>query len=283
MKLQIDRELVVLDLETTGLSTAKDRIIQIALMKVFPDGRESELKTRYVNPEMLIPEEVTEITGITNEMVKNEPPFSKLAKGIMAYIGNADLLTFNGNRFDIPLLIQSFWRCGLTLEMENRRYIDAKRIFHRMDPRDLGAAHRKFVGRPMENAHDAGADVKATYDVLEAMLDFYDGAVLEEKTERIENPVQNSVQSLYEFTKDFDELDYEGWIKLKNGVPCFGKGKYQGRPIGENLVSDIKYMDWIMNIGDFTNDTRTKINKVVTEYRKEMYEKSEKSKVKQIQ
>lgn len=273
MKLNLAKDAIVLDLETTGLSPAKDKIIQIAILKIFAnDSKAPELKTRYVNPGIHIPEKVTEITGITDEMVKDAPKFDKIAKGIVSFIGDADIITFNGNRFDIPFLIEELNRCNIELDMSNRHCVDVKRLYHRMEPRDLRAAHRKFVGREIENAHDAGADVQATLDVLESMLDEYNGVdCINPDDTRIQSPVVNDIEALHNFTKNFGELDYDGWIVQKeNGLIVFGKGKYQDQEIAPILSQDRSYYDWIMIKGDFTTDTRKKIESIMMSYRAEM-------------
>jgi len=271
MKLAIDKPTIVLDLETTGLSVTEDRIIQIAMLKMNPDGTE-ELKTRYINPERTIPPMVVKLTGINDDMVKNEPPFSKIAKGMLAFIGDSDIITFNGNRFDIPFLMESFSREGLELDMTNRRYVDVKRIFHRMEPRDLKSAYRMFMGKPLEHAHDAGADVKATIDVLEAMIEAYKGKICINKDDTIvEDPIKNDMNSLFEFTKNFDEIDMMGTLRYNDeGVAVFNFGKYQGQSVTECLTKDTEYYNWIMFKGKFTVETRRSIERIMASHRQKL-------------
>jgi len=258
MKLKLEKDLVVLDLETTGLSITKSKIIQIALYKLYKDGREPELKKRYINPGCPIPPEVVEITGITDDIVKNEKPFGTYAKGIMLFIGDADITTFNGNRFDIPMLMEHFSAEGLDFDMTDRRCIDVKRIFHMMERRDLKAAYEFYCGKPMDGAHDAGNDCIATIEVLEAMLDKYENKDYVDKHDVIvKTPIKNDVQALHEFTKDFDAIDFMGTMKYdKKGVPVFNFGKYQNQPVLQTLEEDKSYYDWIMSKGDFTRETR---------------------------
>ncbi len=272
MKLNLKNDIVVLDLETTGLSVTKCKIIQIALLKIFADGRPNELKTKYINPECPIPAEVTEITGITNEMVMNEKPFKTYAKGVLSFVGDADIVTFNGNRFDIPIFMEHMYAAGLELDMTNRKAIDVKRIFHRMERRDLKAAYKFYTGKDMEGAHDAGNDCMATAAVLESMLDKYENVDFVDKhDEIIKAPIKNDMQALHEFTKDFDEIDFMGTMKYdKNGVPVFNFGKYQGMPVATSLIGDLKYYDWIMNKGDFTRDTRKIINDIVKKHKEQI-------------
>ncbi len=274
MKLNLAKDLIVLDFETTGLSPAKDRVIQVAILKLFADGKPSEIKSRYINPGIPIPAKVTEITGITNDMIKDAPPFGKIAKGLLDFIGNADICTYNGNRFDIPFLLEELNRCNLEIDMTNRKLVDVKRLFHRMEPRDLRAAHRKFTGKEIENAHDATSDVKATLDVLEAMLDTYNGVdCINPDDTVITSPIVNDIDALYEFSKNFGELDYEGWIVQKeDGLIVFGKGKYQDQEICPVLNQDRGYYSWIMEKGDFTKDTRNKFRILMEDYQKKLKE-----------
>ncbi len=269
MKLNLTKPLVIFDLETTGLSVTKDKIIQIAILKIFPDDRPNELKTKYINPQVPIPEEVTKITGITDDMVKDAPTFERIAKSLLDFIGpDSDLCGYNSNRFDVPMLSEHFSKLGIDLDMSNRRHIDVKRIFHKLEERKLSDAYKKYIGKDMENAHDAGADVMATYAVLEAMLDYYKGTEYTDKDGNvIVDPLQNDVDSLSDFTKDFDNVDFAGTMKFnKDGVPVFGFGKYQGKPVVQTLSKDKSYYDWIMTKGEFLTDTKKIIEKMMDEY-----------------
>ena len=268
MKLNLEKDLVVLDVETTGLSVSKDRIVQLAMIKIFADGREKEERCRIINPEMPIPAEASAVHGITDEMVKNEPTFSRVAKGIQAFLRDSDLATYNGNRFDIPLLIEEFHRVNLPLDMTGRRTVDVQRIFHKMEPRNLSAAFKFYTGKKMDGAHDAGVDTRATLDVLLAQLDKYENVDCEIGDEVIKTPIKNSIQALHDFTTDPNELDFQGKVKLNaDGVAVLTFGKFQGMPVGESLHFDHKYYNWIM-CGDFTVDTKRVIEKFVTEYSK---------------
>jgi len=265
MKLNLKKDLIVLDLETTGLSITKDKIIQIALYKLYKDGREPELKKRYINPERPIPAEVVEITGITDEMVKEEKPFSAYAKGIMQFIGDSDIVTFNGNRFDIPMLMEHFSSCNIDFDMTDRRCVDVKRIFHMMERRDLKAAYKFYAGKDMEGAHDAGNDCIATIEVLENMIEKYNNIDYVDKHDVVVSaPIKNDIQALHDFTKDFDSIDFMGTMKYnKEGVPVFNFGKYQNQPVLKTLLEDKSYYDWIMSKGDFTRETRKIIYEMV--------------------
>jgi len=267
MKLKLEKDLIVLDCETTGLSVSKDRIIQLAIIKYFADGRPPLERCRYVNPKIPIPKEVTDITGITNDMVKNEPEFSKIAKGLLELIGDSDFCGYNSNRFDIPLLMEEFERCGIQLDMTERKCIDAQRIFHKMEPRTLRAAVRFYCNEKLENAHDALADTRGTIKVLEAQIEKYQGQKYEDKDGNIlESPITNNIQELHNFVNDPNELDFQGKIKLnEEGIPCFTFGKYQNQAVGSSMASDTKYMNWIMS-GDFCSDTKRIIQRLTNEF-----------------
>lgn len=270
MKLNLNKDFCIVDLETTGLSIKKDRIIQIAILKIFADGRENELKKYLVNPLIPIPPTVEKLTGITNEMVKDKPIFKQYSKGILQYISDCDLCGFNSNRFDFPLLFESLYREGLEFDLTGVRFVDVKRIFHKLEERTLSAAYKFYCGKELE-AHDAGNDVIGTFEVLESMLDYYkDRDYIDSHNENklIEKPVKNDIQALYEFTKNFDEIDFAGTMKWdENKIAIFNFGKYQGKPVAESLVNDPKYYDWIMNKGEFAIDTRRAMDKIILEYK----------------
>lgn len=267
MKLKLEKDLIVFDCETTGLSVSKDRIIQLAIIKYFADGRPPLERKRYINPGIPIPKEVTDITGITNEMVKDQPSFSKLSKGLFELIGDSDFCGYNSNRFDIPLLMEEFERCGIQLDMTERRCVDVQRIFHQMEPRTLKAALKFYCNEKLENAHDALSDTIATIKVLEAQIEKYEGIEYEDKDgNKMESPIKNNIQSLHDFVNDSNELDFQGKIKLNSeGVPCFSFGKYQGQSVGASLAGDSKYLNWILG-GDFTSDTKRVITKLTNEF-----------------
>jgi DNA polymerase-3 subunit epsilon len=267
MKLNLQKDLTFLDLETTGLSVSKDRIVQLAMIKIFADGRPSEERCRLVNPGIPIPAEASAVHGITEDKIRNEPTFNRIARGIQTFIGDSDLATYNGNRFDIPLLMEEFERAGLPLDMTGRRTVDVQRIFHKMEPRTLSAAVRFYTGEKMEGAHDAGVDTRATVKVLLGQLEKYDGVDLEDKDGAIiKSPIRNDIQALHDFCTDPTEVDFQGKVKLNaDGVAVLTFGKFQGMPVGESLHFDHKYYLWILN-GDFTVDTKRVIERLVTEY-----------------
>ena len=249
MELKLKRPIVFLDLETTGVDPAKDRIVEISLVKVQPDGSK-EVKTRRINPGMPIPPESTAIHGIADDDVKDEPRFEQIAKSLAAYMEGCDLAGYNSNRFDIPVLAEEFLRAGVDVDLKKRRFIDVQNIFHKMEQRTLVAAYRFYCDRELEGAHSAEADTLATYEVLKAQLDRYP-------------ELENDVEFLAKFTEQNRCADYAGRILYdKDGVEVFGFGKYRGRRVAEVFREEPGYYSWMMN-GDFPMYTK----KVITEIR----------------
>ena len=172
MKLNLKRPLVFFDLETTGVDTAKDRIVEISMVKVMPNGDEI-VRTRLINPQMHIPEDATAVHGITDEDVKDQPTFAQIAKSLSQFIEGCDFGGFNSNRFDLPMLVEEFLRAGVDVDFKNRKFIDVQNIFHKMEQRTLVAAYKFYCDKDLTDAHSAEADTKATYEVLKAQLDRY--------------------------------------------------------------------------------------------------------------
>ena len=187
MKLNLTKPIAFFDLETTGLNISKDKIIEIAILKINPDQTE-ELYVKRINPEIPIAPESTEIHGITNEDLKDCQNFQSLGQEIHDFIGEADLAGYNSNRFDVPFLLEELLNIGVDLELEGRRFIDVQTIFHKMEQRTLEAAYKFYCAKEIENAHSAEADTRATYEVLKSQLDRYE-------------EVENDMDFLYEFTQ----------------------------------------------------------------------------------
>ncbi len=249
MELKLRRPIVFLDLETTGVDPAKDRIVEVSLVKVQPDGSE-EVKTRRINPGMPIPPESTQVHGITDDDVKDAPRFEQIAKSLAAYIEGCDLAGYNSNKFDIPVLAEEFLRAGVDVDLKKRKFVDVQTIFHKMEQRTLVAAYRFYCDRELEGAHSAEADTLATYEVLKAQLDRYPD-------------LENDVEFLARFTEQNRCADYAGRILYdKDDVEVFGFGKYKGRPVAEVFREEPGYYSWMMN-GDFPMYTK----KVITEIR----------------
>ena len=263
MKLNIDKPLVVFDLETTGLDLVKDRIIQISYIKVLPDG--GELRGNIlVNPGMPIPKEVEQLTGITNSAVAKQPKFKDIAEDLSKEFQGCDFAGFNSNHFDIPLLAEEFLRAGIDFDFSKARLIDAQTIFHKMERRNLAAAYKFYCGRKMEEdftAHRADEDVEATYKVLMGQLDKYNPDVQPEP----EKHLPNNMDVLAECSKTNDNVDFAGRITWKtiNGrrVEVFNFGKHKGKPVAEVLRSDPGYYGWILN-GEFTNNTKQVLTRI---------------------
>lgn len=276
MKLNLTRPLIVFDLETTGLDFIRDRIIQISYIKVSPDGTE-ERENLFVNPEKPIPHEVVELTGITNDDVKDAPTFKTLAPQLSEKFKGCDFAGYNSNHFDIPMLAEEFLRAGIDFDFSKVRLIDAQTIFHKMERRNLAAAYKFYCGRKMEEdftAHRADEDTEATYRVLMGELDKYAPGVQEEP----DRVLENDMDCLAEFSKQNDNVDFAGRIVWKPLVGADGKpvldadgkeqkvevfnfGKYKGRPVSDVLRTDIGYYSWMMG-GDFTFNTKQVLTRI---------------------
>lgn len=276
MKLNLTRPLIVFDLETTGLDFIRDRIIQISYIKVSPDGTE-ERENLFVNPEKPIPHEVVELTGITNDDVKDAPTFKALAPQLSEKFKGCDFAGYNSNHFDIPMLAEEFLRAGIDFDFSKVRLIDAQTIFHKMERRNLAAAYKFYCGRKMEDdftAHRADEDTEATYRVLMGELDKYAPGVQEEP----DRVLENDMDYLAEFSKQNDNVDFAGRIVWKPLVGADGKpvldadgkeqkvevfnfGKYKGRPVADVLRTDIGYYSWMMG-GDFTFNTKQVLTRI---------------------
>ena len=268
MKLNLQKPLVIFDLETTGLDLVKDRIIQLSYIKVFPDGREVR-GNLLINPEKPIPAEVEQLTGITNDDVKDKPTFKQLAASINDVFTGADIAGFNSNHFDVPLLAEEFLRAGIDFDFSKCRLIDAQTIFHKMERRNLAAAYKFYCGRKMEDdfeAHRADQDTEATYRVLMGELDYYTKEHQESLGEYGEDRIlPNEMQALADFSKVNDNVDFAGrivWAEF-NGkrTEVFNFGKHKGMPVADVLRYDPGYYSWILG-GDFTNNTKQVLTRI---------------------
>ena len=250
MKLQLKNPIIFLDLETTGLDTSKDRIVEICLIKIYPNG-DQDIKTRRINPDMPIPKEASAVHGITNEDVADCPKFGDIAKSLATHIEGCDFGGFNSNKFDIPLLVEEFLRVGVDVDLKKRKFIDVQNIFHKLEQRTLGAAYKFYCGKNIENAHSAEADTIATFEILEAQIAKYP------------EELKNDVDFLAEFSSRGQTADYAGRIVFDdNGVEVFGFGKHKGRSVADVFRSEPSYYSWMMS-GDFPKYTQ----KVITEIR----------------
>ena len=250
MKINLRNPLIFLDLETTGINIVTDRIVEIALLKIHVDGREEEFLKR-VNPEMPIPVESSRIHGIYDEDVKDAPVFKEIAKTLTHFMEGCDFAGFNSNRFDIPLLAEEFLRAGVDIDLKKRKFIDVQAIFHKMEKRTLAAAYKYYCGKPLENAHSAMADTKATYEVLQAQLDVYKEEEYEDQRGKVSKPIVNDVPALSDFSSYDRNVDYVGRIVYdENGVEIFNFGKNKGMPVEQVLREQPGYYGWMIN-GEF--------------------------------
>ncbi|WOC40639.1 exonuclease domain-containing protein [Polaribacter sp. HL-MS24] len=234
MKLNLTKPIVFFDLETTGVNIATDRVVEISILKVFPNGNK-ESKTWLVNPEVEIPAEASAIHTITNEQVVTEPTFKELAPEIDKMIAGCDLAGFNSNRFDIPLLAEELMRAGIDFDMKDRKAIDVQVIFHKKEQRTLGAGYQFYCGKELEGAHGAEADTNATYEILLAQLEKYED-------------IENSVAALSEYSSHGKRADFAGFILMnEDGQEIFSFGKHKGRIVEEVLKENPGYNNWIQN------------------------------------
>ena len=248
--LELTRPLIVFDIESTGLYPRRDRIIELACVKLMPDGTEIE-KCWLMNPTVEIPPETTKIHGITNEMVKDCPTFRDNAEEILAFFDGCDLSGFNADRYDIPCLEEEFARVGKNFALSARRRIDVQRIYHRMEPRDLTAAVRFYLGRDHAGAHGAEADARATLEVLKAQMERY--PQLPSKVEALDE---------YLVPRDPLNIDREGRLRWDKGELVVNFGKNKGRTLKSLLISDMPFLRWIMK-GDFDTEVKMVVRDLV--------------------
>ena len=242
MKLRLERPIVFFDLETTGTSVTHDRIVEISIIKVYPDGSET-VHTRRVNPGMHIPEEATAIHHITDQDVADQPTFDIIAPKLADFITGCDIAGFNSTRFDVTLLDQEFHRAGIDFDFSGVRFIDVQNIFHKKEQRTLVAAYRFYCDRTLDEAHSASADTRATYEVLLAQIDRYPD-------------IGSDVKTLSEFSAMNKAVDFVGrLIYDDNGREVINFGKYKGRLAEEVLTVEPSYYDWIMR-SDFASSTQ---------------------------
>ena len=242
MKLNLKKPIVFFDLETTGVDITHDRIVEISIIKVMPDGQEIE-RSRRVNPGIPIPAEATAVHGITNEMVADEPMFKQLAKSLANELTGCDLAGFNSNRFDIPMLDQEFQRAGVKFDFSKARFVDVQTIFHKKEPRTLSAAYRFYCNEDLEGAHSAACDTRATLEVLKAQLDHYDD-------------LPNDIEELSKFSQQGRSVDFMSRLVYNDkNQEVINFGKYKGQLAEDVLRRDPSYYDWILK-GDFSQNTK---------------------------
>jgi DNA polymerase-3 subunit epsilon len=248
MALQLKRPFIIFDLETTGISISKDRIVELAYIKLFPDGSE-EKRTMRFNPEMPIPIESSMIHGIYDADVANEPTFAATAKEIADIFAGSDFGGFNSNKFDFPMLVEAFLRAQIDFDTENRKFVDAQRIFHMMEQRTLSAAYKFYCDKNLENAHNAMADTQATYEVLLAQIDKYE-------------KLENNIEQLHEISGQSNNVDLAGRMVYNDKkIAVFNFGKHRGKAVQDVFKSEPGYYQWIMD-NDFALETKRKLTKL---------------------
>ncbi len=270
MNLSLKRPLAIFDLETTGLNITKDRIVEVAIIKVHPNGEEEYFNKR-INPEMPIPEETSLIHGIYNKDIENEPKFSEIADELVSFIGDADLAGYNSNKFDIPVLSEELLRVGNHFDVSNRKFVDVQNIFHKMEQRTLAAAYKFYCNKEIENAHNAFADTTATWEVLKAQISKYD-------------TLEKNIDSLSDFSKagNYNLLDFAGRLAInENNEAVYNFGKNKGKTIKEIAISEPGYYGWMLN-ADFPLYTKQCLKIEMEKIKKEIESENKPKERKQL-
>ena len=259
MELKLTKPLAFFDLETTGINIVQDRIVEISIVKIMPDGSETVI-TQRINPLIPIPETASKIHGITDEDVKDKPTFKDVAGDIANFLTDCDLAGYNLIKFDVPLLLEEFFRADIDFGLKNRRVVDVQNIFHKMEQRTLVAAYKYYCNKELLEAHSAEADTKATFEVLKAQLDKYEGVEYKDKEGSISKPIVNNVEALSEFSYFTKNADMVGQIIFDDqGDEVFNFGKHKGKKVEDIFAKEPQYYDWMMK-SDFPSYTK----KVIT-------------------
>jgi DNA polymerase-3 subunit epsilon len=245
--LQLIKPLAVIDIECTGMNLSTDRIVEIAIVKILPDGRKT-VKRKLINPEMPIPASTSEIHGITDDMVKDAPTFRQVANEIRQFIDNSDLAGYNSNRFDVPMLVEEFLRASLDFDFRNRKLIDVQKIFHTMEQRTLTAAYKFYCNGTLTNAHSAEADASATWEVLQSQVEKYPQLGI-------------TIESILKCIGEDNTVDFARRMIMENGREIFNFGKHKGRAVTDVLKAEPQYYDWMMK-GEFPLHTKQKLTEV---------------------
>ncbi|GHE62776.1 MAG: 3'-5' exonuclease [Bacteroidota bacterium] len=260
MQLNLKNPLVFFDLETTGINIAHDRIVELAFLKVMPNG-ETERKVQLVNPTIPIPEEASMIHGIRNEDVADKPTFKEIAKSLAKFLEGCDLGGFNIVRFDVPLLVEEFLRAGVDFEVSQKKLIDAQKIFFLMEQRTLSAAYKFYCGKELEGAHSAEADNEATFEVFKAQIEKYLGQPVTDASGRDLGTIENDMASIHNLVASH-MVDLAGRMVYNDkNEEVFNFGKHKGRPVADVLKREPGYYDWMMQ-GDFPLDTKRKLTQI---------------------
>jgi len=260
MKLNLKIPLCFFDLETTGINITQDRILEIAVIKVMPNG-EVLRKSNVINPTIPIPAESTAIHGISEADVKDKPTFKEVAKDYAKFFEGADLAGFNILKFDVPMLVEEFLRAGVEFDYSRKKLIDAQKIFHLMEKRSLSAAFKFYCGKDMTDAHSAEADTQATLDVLYAQIERYENQDVTDGLGKKIGVIKNDMEVLNKLTAS-DLVDLAGRItRNQKGEPVFNFGKHKNKPVLQVFKEEPSYYDWMMN-GDFPMDTKRRLTEI---------------------
>jgi DNA polymerase-3 subunit epsilon len=248
MNLQLARPLAFIDLETTGVNPGTDRIVEIAIIKVMPDGSKLP-KRKLINPEMPIPKGASDVHGITDDMVKDAPTFKQVANEIKQFLDHCDIGGYNSNKFDVPLLVEEFLRVDIDFKVDSRKLIDVQKVFFMMEPRTLTAAYKFYCGKNLDDAHSAEADADATWEVLLSQLQRYP-------------QLGNTLDSILAVVGDEEIVDFARRMIISDGKIVFNFGKHKGKPVEEVLKKERSYYDWMMQ-GDFSQNTKQKLTEIL--------------------
>lgn len=260
MRLNLRKPLAFFDIESTGINISHDRIVEISIVKAMPNG-ETIIKTSRINPSIPIPLESSLIHGIYDADVEGSPQFKSIAKSLAKFLEGCDLAGYNIIKFDVPLLVEEFLRAGVNFDISNRRLIDAQKIFHMMEKRTLSAAYKFYCNKELQGAHGAEADTLATYEVLQAQVEKYQGQEVSDTLGKFLGIIDNDMDTLHKITAT-GMVDLAGRFCLNTeGIEVFNFGKHKGKPISTVLKQEPSYYDWMMN-GDFPLDTKRKLTEI---------------------
>lgn len=247
--LQLKKPLAFIDLETTGINLGTDRIIEIAIVKILPDGTKS-IKRKVLNPEIPIPKASSDVHGFTDDMVRDAPTFKQVAHELKQMLDSCDIAGYNSNRFDLPMLVEEFLRAGVDFDIKGRKLVDVQKVFHLMEQRTLGAAYKFYCNKTLEGAHSAEADASATHEILIAQLDRYPA-------------LGNTVDTVLKVIGEEIIVDCARRFVMENGTEVFNFGKFKGRAVSDVLKAEPQYYDWMMK-GDFPQHTKQKLTEIYT-------------------
>lgn len=257
--LKLQKPLAFFDLETTGIDAVNDRIVEIAIVKVMPNGTRQSFVS-YVNPGMPIPISASEVHGIYDQDVADAPEFKAIASQVLDFLTDCDLAGYNSNKFDLPVLTEEFYRAGIDVDFKKRKLVDVQQIFFKKEARTLSAAYEFYCNKSLENAHSAEADVLATIEVLDAQLGKYDDLLPE-------------IEALHQFTGGEEMVDFaRRLVRDKNGNICFNFGKHKGKTVSSVFINEPQYLDWICS-SDFSRDTKKIVTKIYNDMKLTQFKK----------